>query len=125
MNVPTSEVLNLAADLIEEHGWAQGSPGMYDDHPQLCIQGAILAAMGEVQRNGHPRANECPAGVAVRDYLGIARPWCDGRGVNALWWWNDDGARTQAQVIETLRAVALIEAARENASAPVAVAVSA
>lgn len=119
--VPTSEVLNRAADLIESRGWVQGSAGMIiaTDSP-LCLQGAIGAAAGMAESpdarhsSGAPVydylvTQTCPAGDAVRAYLGYGKPWM----------WNDHHERTATEVIEVLRAVAVIEAAREESRAEV------
>jgi hypothetical protein len=37
--------------------------------------------------------------------------------IDTLWGWNDRGSRTAAEVIEVLRACAVIEAAREEQDA--------
>ena len=112
----TSEVLNKAADLIEERGWTQGPMGMLTDHPSLCMEGAIRAAFdGATIDWGSKKIYEyvgdvddnCPAGMAVRHYLGCGQPYV----------WNDDQERTAAEVIEVLRATAVIEAARETEAA--------
>jgi hypothetical protein len=123
MPISTSEVLNTAADLIERRGWSTGTgwTEMDDDGP-LCIQGAIGAAMGQVNAVGF----RCPAYDAVAEYLGLE---------SGLFIWNDNlrfarsesgwpswvgGSRESAtehgrtQVLATLRAAALIEAAKEN-----------
>lgn len=119
----TSEVLNRAADLIEQRGWGQGSWKRSGNDP-LCIEGAIGAAMGDEDST----IPYCNATVAVRNYLGAA-PFM----------WNDDlfhnrvmeliGSRPEitraeaevraqaegrAKVIEVLRATAVIEAAKES-----------
>lgn len=105
--LPTSEVLNRAADLIEERGWARGSgwpePGRPEDAP-LCLEGAIQAAMGVTFGFGF----QCPAYEAVATYLQM-RPSTMG-----LFIWNDQRAGSADRVIATLRAAALIEAAKER-----------
>lgn len=114
----TSEVLNRAADLIEERGWTTGSGWFGNEYGPLCIEGGIAAAMGVAGGPGY----RCPAYDAVAAYLG--------KGNSGVWAWNDNlphtgmgwrgGSREAAmeqsreQVIATLRAVALIEAAKEN-----------
>lgn len=113
--VRTSEVLNKAADLLERHGWTQGAFGWSLEHGRgrLCLEGGILAAQGiqYVAGNGatnkvhHQELVECPAYVAVRDYLDTQMP---------LWMWNDMTARSQAEVVMVLRAAALVEEAKEN-----------
>jgi hypothetical protein len=126
MNATVSETLNLAADLIEERGWRTGG-GWYgtSETGPLCLEGGIQAAMGVAEGPGY----RCPAWQAVADYLGLD---------SGLWQWNDKlkfklddcGNPTRfhgdslpaamehgkQRVIATLRAVAVIEAAREDAA---------
>lgn len=107
MSMKTSEVLNKAADLIEEHGWEQGGTRngvgeTYYVHAGYCVEGAIAAANGASQ---YFMGYRCEAYDAVKNYL------------NQLpWTWNDAIARTEQEVIEVLRAAALIEQAKENQS---------
>lgn len=108
----TSEVLNKAADLIEEHGWikGQGWPGEPYHTGKLCLEGGLLAAMGMVYQDiaddeRHDEFRACPAYQAVREYTGH-----DG---SSLWTWND-GRQSAIEVIEVLRGAALVEAARES-----------
>ncbi len=118
MSTPTSAVLNRAADLIQERGWAQGSASM-EGHGGVCIMAALHLAhtgrlpavrwTGEVTPDPYTVTFQCPAGQAVWDYLAL-----DG-GEDAAWEWNDDlnpfvGG---GQVVEVLRAAAAIEQARE------------
>lgn len=121
----TSEILNKAADLIEERGWATGGDSWYfgDDDQPLCIEGGIMAALGLVfgaANEGEPASTDqlyaCPAYQAVHEYLGL-------RPGQSLYQWNDswdlnDGTvrqhRTKEEVIETLRTVAVLEAAKED-----------
>jgi hypothetical protein len=130
--VATSEVLNRAADLIEERGWVgRGGQGWTDDAGSpLCIEGAISAAMGTAiyAYGGFTSApNRCPAGLAVREHLGLG-PYVGVSTSRALFAWNDElrlvngefvSVRTQAEVVEVLRAAAVIEAAREQKMAEV------
>jgi hypothetical protein len=125
----TSEVLNKAADLIEERGWRPGGGWRGTaEKGALCLEGGIQAAMGVEVGPGY----RCPAYDAVAAYIDSA----------ALWIWNDrlpypwpinpdadpaagrrypGGSRKAAlllageRVVATLRATALIEAAKENA----------
>lgn len=111
-----SETLNTAADLLQERGWVGRGDG-WDWHGSggpVCLEGAIYAALG---RPAHwlgggwtsKEINDCPAGEAVRRHIETA---------DALWHFNDT-RRTAAEVIEVLRAAAVIEEARENESAAV------
>jgi hypothetical protein len=109
----TSEVLNKAADLIEERGWTTGTKGMLVEGGGLCLEGAIQAARGGKtwisMLHGASayktfQFDPCPAGDAVRDYLG-----------GTAFLWNDALERTEGEVIEVLRATALIEQVREGA----------
>ena len=120
----TSEVLNRAADVIEERGWTQG--GDSNDQPWdgpngVCLEGGIAAAAGLDRRfGGFPDLyNGCPAYEAVVSHLGLnPMPKRGGAPImDAVWQWNDKPGRTASEVIEVLRACAVIEAAREEQDA--------
>lgn len=110
----TSEVLNRAADLIQERGWTAGPIGWGVGESSLCIEGALSAASVVSWHDDVRTFRACPAVRAVQGYLGTE---------DALWQWNDawdgrgDFVRTQSEVIEVLRAAAVIEAAREEQDA--------
>lgn len=121
----TSEVLNRAADLIEERGWKRGGMGWpMPDRPQmgLCLEGGIMAASGQTYLDvNFDDLWTCPAYRAVQAYLHLSevmerhRPTDDYlQPAEPLWRWNDHQDDAE-QVIATLRATALIEAAKENA----------
>jgi len=112
----TSEVLNRAADLIEERGWATGVTG-WRVGGRLCLEGGIIAAIGGATAADQPLAWACPAYAAVGDYLG--RPALSVCGDRELWKWNDRPERTASEVVEVLRACAVIEASRERETAEV------
>ncbi len=123
----TSEVLNLAADLIEERGWATGVESWAQSGQGLCIEGGVIAAAGLNPAEAIGHIHTCPAYRAVMEHIGEANivlpPDVDREYGLRLWMWNDevnpetgDYLRTAAEVIATLRAVALIEAAREDAT---------
>jgi hypothetical protein len=119
----TSEVLNKAADLIEQRGWATGAAA-WGDGSGLCLEGGIIAALDvdvfplTENGNGAPMSDSefrsCPAYRAVRDYL-VSTDSIDTD--DELWEFNDDSAAER--VIGVLRATALIEAARERESVEV------
>lgn len=108
----TSEILNKAADLIEERGWGQGSE-TWNNHngAGLCLEGGILAATGMKLTDDF---EACPAYRAVWAHLENDDRWGAYRG--SLYNWNDAPGRTAEEVIEVLRATALIEAAKEDQS---------
>ncbi len=128
MNTPTSEVLNLAADLLERREWTQGNPGMLvSESDPLCIMGAIGAAAGVTETLRwsttetlyyQPAVERCPAHAAVVAHLGDRIEDVGSRilveAEVQLWEWNDAPGRTAAEVIEVLRAAAAVEAARED-----------
>ncbi len=143
--VPTSVVLNRAADLIEERGWTKGEGWHHENGGPLCLEGGILAAIGgSVEQGDH---YICPAYKAVRDYLST-------RTTSLPFIWNDNlahdyvnaaidahdysaggfdlvAARAAAheyaktEVIATLRAAALIEDAKEAEACALALGVAA
>lgn len=126
MTQNVSETLNRAADLIEKRGWTHGGGwnGTAEAGP-LCTEGAIQAAMGVSVGAGY----RCDAYWAVAEYIGIEFGlfvWND----NLPWSWHHPKGSAeetflisasdierhefgQAKVIETLRAAALVAAARE------------
>ena len=91
----TSEVLNTAADLIEERGWHQGGDGFGPDG-QLCVINALYTA---------GRKDWHEAWERTKEHVGIQY---------ALDEWNDAEGRTAVEVVAVLRAAALVEAAKEN-----------
>lgn len=115
----TSEVLNKAADLIETRGWSQGSwGGGASCSAPVCVEGAIAAAMdlslgalllteprSAEENHAFIQMLDCPAYAAVSSFLAISS--------GGLYVWNDEHGRTAEQVIEVLRAAALIEQAKE------------
>jgi hypothetical protein len=105
-----SEVLTKAADLIEPEGaWTQGrdagsanGAGVALDSPKAvcwCMVGAIRKITGATLGEGPAK----PALRLVRDYLGRAP--ID---------YNDDPHRTQKEVVNTLRRVAIIALGRNE-----------
>lgn len=116
----TSEVLYRAADLIEERGWGQGIDTWSKADGAVCVEGALMAVASIPRAEGcqgpsRKAIETCPAYVAVVDYLAYSHPDF------GLWFWNDSEDRSSAEVIEVLRAAAVIEAAKETADEPVAV----
>lgn len=117
----TSEVLNRAADLIEERGWTTGNSGF--SGPRICLEGGLIAALGMGPRFVDVNLSAlwaCPAYRSVALYLDrdltIDRESLLPK--EPLWRWNDVEGRTATEVIEALRACAVIESAREEARLP-------
>lgn len=110
----TSEILNKAADQIQARGWTQVFGWNTCDRTPLCLEGGIQAAMG--LRHASSMLDEydlfrtCPAYRAVVSYLGQ-----DGNQIFMAYDYNDAPGRTKAEVIEVLRAAAVIEEAKEKA----------
>jgi hypothetical protein len=105
----TSEVLNKAADTIQLLGWKQGPAGMDATGLPVCAMGAIghvIGAPAHCDWFSYYEIEEHPAYAALRDYLNLIV------GVEI---WNDSQASAET-VIATLRAAAVIEAAKESAS---------
>lgn len=118
VSTPTSEVLYRAADLIEERGWQKGGDGWVGGASDpLCLEGGIQAAAGI---SDNFLVDRCPAYRAVFDYLGAEACTLRYKEYTSrirLYVWNDASARTADEVIATLRAAAVIEAAKENTPA--------
>ena len=115
----TSDVLNKAADEIERRGWtAKGTDGWVGfaaaDGP-VCMEGGIMAALGvSWHETVLVELWQCPAYQAVETYLHGAAEREGGVPASPLWRFNDATGRTASEVVATLRAVALIEAAKEQ-----------
>lgn len=114
--IPTSEVLNRAADLIEERGWVAGIAGFRPERGEgACVEGALLAALGlRYDETDLEAFFACPAYQAVARYLDRVPNYEVPGGSHTLWFWNDHIAKSGAVVVETLRACAAIEATRET-----------
>lgn len=98
----TNDVLNQAADYLQEHGWIQG--GLGKPGGPRCAMGALKSVLGEtsvIEFVAYPpyRALRRHVGGFVSD-------------------WNDAPERTADQVIATLRAAAVIAESRETVAEP-------
>jgi hypothetical protein len=114
--VNTSEILNKAADLIETHGWGTGTETWRNEGSGLCLEGGIAAAAG-CDPLSRTSFKECAAYGAMWDFLKDDGRW--GAFREDLYDWNDATDRTASEVIEVLRAAAVIEAAKEAEPAKV------
>jgi hypothetical protein len=101
-----SDVLSKAADLIEPPGaWTQGTWARDDTGATDPVEGAVCwCAYGAIyQVCGTWHSSECNAAMRI-----LARalriPQTDAMGSIGLW--NDQSARTQAEVVKALRAAA-------------------
>jgi hypothetical protein len=93
-----SETLYRAADLIEERGWGGLAPGVVYES-SYCAGNAIFAS----------GPNWAAAQAVLIEHIG-------GKSIGDIWRWNDSPERTKAEVIEALRAAAVIAASRETAA---------
>lgn len=99
---------DLAASLLEEHGWIQGSLGIKP--LGFCMIGAINQTFGDSYRLP-PSASlesQLPSGLTV---YSIHVPIIKATGEASLWngggaIWNDQQGRTKEEVITKLREVA-------------------
>lgn len=115
----TSDVLNLAADLIEERGWARGG-GWHPEHlladAPLCAEGALKAACmadeGDVRHWTDLYYGPEWFGGGAQD--GVLERVKDYLGEQYVFSWNDRPERTASEVVGVLRAAAVVEAARES-----------
>lgn len=99
----TSDVLNKAADHIQRFGHMKGDG--FGEGPVLMAPACIIGAIG-VATDFAVGCDESVATGSVRNYLG-----------GSVVAWNDAPERTAAEVIEVLRACAVIEQAREEQDA--------
>lgn len=105
-----AEVLERAADLLEEYDWCQGEFAKDSDG---C---AVVWESDKAQ-------SFCALGVAYRAWSDLGQPhfplvtsmqgYLDVRDVTA---WNDEPGRTKAEVIAKLREAATLARRREEAS---------
>lgn len=121
----TSEVLNRAANFIEEYGWERGDGWYEGGTGTLCLEGGIQAALdflwnkasreqpGEIKN--WTEFKTCPAYKAMQEYLELENinPITNCNGPE-LWRWNDNEAEDAEQVINALRAAALVESVKES-----------
>jgi hypothetical protein len=104
--VNTSEILDKAADLIEERGWNQG--WYVNDCGGMCVRGAMFAAVGvaiPVSKTAPWPTYEPQLG---RDVY-AATVVMDEHVRTPVERWNDYPRRTAAEVVEALRAAARAE----------------
>jgi hypothetical protein len=100
----SADILNRAADLIEERGWFQYTKD--GSSRSLCVNFAIIDAAAVVDP-----LLAAPARRLFLQHLGL-QPVVPTDGLEPTDFeqvveWNDDPVRTQAQVIAALRAAAL------------------
>lgn len=116
-NIPTSAVLDAAADAIQMAGWTtanltapDGDPWGREAGAPMCLEGGIMAAAGIPESF---MVAACPAYRAVWDYLDGADSWANVPDQSRLYDWNDAPGRTAEEVIEVLRAAAAVERVKE------------
>lgn len=111
--IPTSVLLNGAADRIQMYGWRQGNAGSArpGGAPNgSCASNAILRFARSL---GYGAFESLDANEAFSRYIG-------GDGFpESIFRWNDAAERTEAEVVAALRACAAIEASREALDEPV------
>ncbi len=116
-----ADVLDAAADHIQQHGWAQGSYRTPDGC--CCARGAIAVTRGDY--DGCVNADDVDAEKALEelgDYL-VEHDLVDvseddrGQGVCPIITWNDEPGRTADEVIGTLRRVAAEQRTAQNGGA--------
>lgn len=91
-----SEILYGAADVLDENEWGQGWSRPVG---QLCLVDAIARIVDSETEEFRLSLN------AMREHLDISRP---------LYEWNDEPGRQKHEVVEALRACAVIEEAKEK-----------
>ncbi len=91
----TAEVLDRAADYIEQHGWCQGE---FSKNGAVCVSGAISRVLGVEFYRADNRVYD--AKNAFARHLKSDDPPCV---------WNDEDGRTQEEVIATLREAAKVQ----------------
>lgn len=109
----TSEILDKAADVIEQRGWWRGAykqPGADVRTCPVCVLGAINVVTGsqpDAESGFKVPCSASAAANALAEHLEL-RP--DGDLIDALGnYWNDHEAEDAAQVIRDLRSAAASE----------------
>jgi len=89
--VTESDVLERAADLLEEFGWCQGKAGSKEEG-EFCMFGALITAQDDVKgpHRGVYKATRCLDDLGGGNFID----------------WNDAPGRTKAEVVAALRAAA-------------------
>lgn len=103
------ERLNAAADLLQKDGWIQED---YISSHGRCTLGAIFqmqddARIGEAMRDSDGIAAEAFLSKYLLDAGAVKHPIFTGTHIPS---WNDEPGRTGEEVVETLRAAAVIAA---------------
>ena len=106
MTILTSDQLDLAADEIQRRGWTKGTSGWRIGDGPVCIEGAIVAVVGENTEFPLSSVERCPAYAAVREFIGMTEG-------ERLWMYNDHIASSAEEVVAVLRAAAAVERAKE------------
>jgi hypothetical protein len=97
-----SEVLDKAADYIDEHGWCQKA--MVDNDGRVCAIGAIRAAVCMEEGVMMPWVSTGHQALTAATHLAEA-------AYDGLDYWNDAEGRTQFDVTNLLRKAAEAERA--------------
>jgi hypothetical protein len=105
---PWRDLLNRAADLIENHGLAKGT--FKDSKGGFCIRGAVHVAAGldydDLDYTSHG-GDGFEALEKVSDYLGLKQHPLYG-ATQTVAEWNNAEIRTQDEVVDALRCAALM-----------------
>jgi hypothetical protein len=133
IQMKNSEVLNVAADVLDGDGWYQGGYAPDQTVDGASMEGLPVCTMGAIYRAARTplawsEGLDCWIGVdtrvgdlaaeALAHYLGTSN-------IAAIPLWNDARDQTQAEVTAALRAAALIEQAKEQTPADAEAVVSA
>lgn len=101
-NNEAADLLDDAADLIEVNGWTRGR--MEDDEGRYCARGALTTASRRRSGEWRGLATYQTAIDGLRDIILEQGQTLAFDGSIVLW--NDAGARTEQEVLDTLRKAA-------------------
>jgi hypothetical protein len=115
-----ADILLRAAEYLERHGWTRGVYyATITDTPPACVTGALaIAAYGFPHPDPYSDTFNPDSAVAdcwhafvtaehrLSAHLGLKPAERDSLEPETLYGWNDDPARTPAEVIATLRGAA-------------------
>jgi hypothetical protein len=119
MTLPTSEVLETAADIVEA-GWLQGDMHSADG-TQHCAVGGIECAVHRLQHRLGPFSTSREALAARGEATVLASMTLDDLvtdddELTSVPRWNDANGRTQQEVVDAMRKAAKLARIREESA---------
>lgn len=108
--VAAAAVLDLAADLMEEHGhlrglyWANGGPWMGGP---MCTEGAVIVAHQQVYSDVILTPSHRVFVLAMSQLEAQLPSWPTATGKSKVPWWNDEHCSSKEEAVQLLRDTAI------------------